>query len=195
MTTKLQYAKAQYNGMILLTSYTYRLFVQQGVMLKLKNIESDELYDKTKDTLDSLFLIISMFEQTKDLTIGQQAKIMELYEETKEQFQTFFGTEPLPFEEKAAIVTACFYGERYMNSKILHMSAIFNTDISNDFAKRMKFYDERIKLMDFTTHALSLGDPIDPKLTEKIESWYQNVASVKVQVSKDLERVPQFLTV
>lgn len=193
MNSNKEFAKAQYNGIILLSSYIHRLFVQQSVEVRLVENRQDTKQKRYKEMLDDLALIMSMFEQTKDLTIGQYNKLIQLYDETSHHFSQFFKKEPTNLSQKAAIVTASFYAERHLNEKIIHLSKLFDATIASDYEKRIQFYDERIKLMDFVVHALSLGEDLKPELVQQIELWYTNVISIKDPIIDDLSKVPLLL--
>ena len=195
MNTKQQMAKTQYNGIILLSSYIHRLFVQQSVAIRLLDEKQETKLNMFKGMLDDLALITSMFEQTKDLTVDQYKKLMAIYEKTNEQFPHFFKFEPTILSEKVAIIAASFYSERHLNEKIIHLSKLFDETITSDYEKRIQFYDNRIQLMDFVVHALSQGDDLKPELVQQIELWYNNVTSIKEPIIDDLSKVPMLLAV
>ena len=142
--------------------------------------------------LNDVSLMMSMFEQTKDLTVNQHDKLIEIYSQTNDQFSKYFKPEPT-FLEKVAIVASSFYGERHLNEKIIHLSKLFDVTIASDYEKRIQFYDERIKLMDFVVHALSQGDDLKPDLVQQIEMWYSNVNAIKQPIMDDLSKVPLLL--
>ena len=192
MYTNQQHAKTQYNGIILLSSYIHRLFVQQTIEIRLLNEKTHWKLDQYKEMLNDVSLIMSMFEQTKDLTVNQHDKLIEIYSQTNDQFSKYFKPEPT-FLEKVAIVASSFYGERHLNEKIIHLSKLFDVTIASDYEKRIQFYDERIKLMDFVVHALSQGDDLKPDLVQQIEMWYSNVNSIKQPIMDDLSKVPLLL--
>ena len=192
MYTNQQHAKTQYNGIILLSSYIHRLFVQQSVEIRLLNEQTYWNIDQYKEMLNEVSLIMSMFEQTKDLTVNQHDKLIEIYSQTNDQFSKYFKPEPT-FLEKVAIVASSFYGERHLNEKIIHLSKLFDVTIASDYEKRIQFYDERIKLMDFVVHALSQGDDLKPDLVQQIEMWYSNVNAIKQPIMDDLSKVPLLL--
>ena len=192
MYTNQQHAKTQYNGIILLSSYIHRLFVQQTIEIRLLNEKTHWKLDQYKEMLNDVSLIMSMFEQTKDLTVGQHDKLIEIYSQTNDQFENFFKIEPM-FLEKVAIVASSFYGERHLNEKIIHLSKLFDVTIASDYEKRIQFYDERIKLMDFVVHALSQGDDLKPDLVQQIEMWYSNVNAIKQPIMDDLSKIPLLL--
>lgn len=192
MYTNQQHAKMQYNGIILLSSYIHRLFVQQSIEIRLLNEKTHWKLDQYKEMLNDVSLIMSMFEQTKDLTVNQHDKLIEIYSQTNDQFSKYFKPEPT-FLEKVAIVASSFYGERHLNEKIIHLSKLFDVTIASDYEKRIQFYDERIKLMDFVVHALSQGDDLKPDLVQQIEMWYSNVNSIKQPIMDDLSKIPLLL--
>ena len=192
MYTNQQHAKTQYNGIILLSSYIHRLFVQQSVEIRLLNEQTYWNIDQYKEMLNDVSLIMSMFEQTKDLTVNQHDKLIEIYSQTNDQFSKYFKPEPT-FLEKVAIVASSFYGERHLNEKIIHLSKLFDVTIASDYEERIQFYDERIKLMDFVVHALSQGDDLKPDLVQQIEMWYSNVNAIKQPIMDDLSKVPLLL--
>ena len=192
MYTNQQHAKTQYNGIILLSSYIHRLFVQQSIEIRLLNEKTHWKLDQYKEMLNDVSLMMSMFEQTKDLTVGQYDKLIEIYSQTNDQFSKYFKPEPT-FLEKVAIVASSFYGERHLNEKIIHLSKLFDVTIASDYEKRIQFYDERIQLMDFVVHALSQGDDLKPDLVQQIEMWYSNVNSIKQPIMDDLSKIPLLL--
>ena len=192
MYTNQQHAKTQYNGIILLSSYIHRLFVQQSVEIRLLNEQTYWNIDQYKEMLNDVSLIMSMFEQTKDLTVNQHDKLIEIYSQTNDQFSKYFKPEPT-FLEKVAIVASSFYGERHLNEKIIHLSKLFDVTIASDYEKRIQFYDERIQLMDFVVHALSQGDDLKLDLVQQIEMWYSNVNAIKQPIMDDLSKVPLLL--
>ena len=192
MYTNKQHAKTQYNGIILLSSYIHRLFVQQSIEIRLLNEKTHWKLDQYKEMLNDVSLMMSMFEQTKDLTVNQHDKLIEIYSQTNDQFSKYFKPEPT-FLEKVAIVASSFYGERHLNEKIIHLSKLFDVTIASDYEKRIQFYDERIKLMDFVVHALSQGDDLKPDLVQQIEMWYSNVNSIKQPIMDDLSKIPLLL--
>ena len=192
MYTNQQHAKTQYNGIILLSSYIHRLFVQQSIEIRLLNEKTHWKLDQYKEMLNDVSLIMSMFEQTKDLTVNQHDKLIEIYSQTNDQFSKYFKPEPT-FLEKVAIVASSFYGERHLNEKIIHLSKLFDVTIASDYEERIQFYDERIKLMDFVVHALSQGDDLKLDLVQQIEMWYSNVNAIKQPIMDDLSKVPLLL--
>ena len=192
MYTNQQHAKTQYNGIILISSYIHRLFVQQSIEIRLLNEKTHWKLDQYKEMLNDVSLIMSMFEQTKDLTVNQHDKLIEIYSQTNDQYSKYFKPEPT-FLEKVAIVASSFYGERHLNEKIIHLSKLFDVTIASDYEKRIQFYDERIKLMDFVVHALSQGDDLKPDLVQQIEMWYSNVNSIKQPIMDDLSKIPLLL--
>lgn len=194
MTAKQLFAKTQYNGMILLSSYIYRLFVQQSVAIRLLDEKNETSLNRYKELLDDLLLIVSLFEQTKDLTNGQYNKIIRIYEETEKNFPQFFKLEPTTLSEKVAIVAASFYGERHLNEMIIRLRKLFDTTIASDYEKRIQFYNERIQLMDFVVHAFNQGDDLKPELERQIELWYAKITSIKEHVIDDLQKVPLLLS-
>lgn len=191
---KTAFAKAQYNGLIVFASYIYRLFVQQSIAVQLKDEETKDKADVYNTMLEDVAMVTAMFEQTKDLTIGQHQKLMQIYEQVHKVFPSFFVEEPATFTQKVAIVSASFYGERHLNEKIIHLGQLFNVKVSTDFERGIAFYNERVKLMDFVTLALSKGDELQPELIQQIETWYANVISIKDHVLSDLEKVPALLS-
>ena len=192
MYTNQQHAKTQYNGIILLSSYIHRLFVQQSIEIRLLNEKTHWKLDQYKEMLNDVSLMMSMFEQTKDLTVNQHDKLIEIYSQTNDQFSKYFKPEPT-FLEKVAIVASSFYGERHLNEKIIHLSKLFDVTIASDYEERIQFYDERIKLMDFVVHALSQGDDLKLDLVQQIEMWYSNVNAIKQPIMDDLSKVPLLL--
>ena len=192
MYTNQQHAKTQYNGIILLSSYIHRLFVQQTIEIRLLNEKTHWKLDQYKEMLNDVSLMMSMFEQTKDLTVNQHDKLIEIYSQTNDQFSKYFKPEPT-FLEKVAIVASSFYGERHLNEKIIHLSKLFDVTIASDYEKRIQFYDERIQLMDFVVHALSQGDDLKLDLVQQIEMWYSNVNAIKQPIMDDLSKVPLLL--
>ena len=192
MYTNQQHAKTQYNGIILLSSYIHRLFVQQSIEIRLLNEQTYWNIDQYKEMLNDVSLIMSMFEQTKDLTVNQHDKLIEIYSQTNDQFSKYFKPEPT-FLEKVAIVASSFYGERHLNEKIIHLSKLFDVTIASDYEKRIQFYDERIQLMDFVVHALSQGDDLKLDLVQQIEMWYSNVNAIKQPIMDDLSKIPLLL--
>lgn len=192
MTTKLNFAQQQYNGIILLSSYIERLIVQQSVYVRLGAADEKKL-NEYKYIADDLHIILQVFENTKDLTVGQFNKLMDIYTHINQLFPAFFNKSPLTSTEQVALVTASFYGERHLNQKIIHLGKLFNAPISVDFEKRMDFYDERINLMEFVVLALSKGDEIDSRLIKHIATWTKNVLKIRKDIVKDMDKIPVLL--
>ncbi len=183
----------QYNGIILLSSYIHRLYAQQSIEVRLLDKDEHTKLLRFKEMLDDILLIMSMFEQTKDLTTGQNNKLLQLYDEACQHFPQFFKIEPTSLSEKVAIVVASFYGESHLNGKIIQLSTLFDTTLASDYKKRVQFYNERIKLMDFVVQSYSRGDDLKEELVRQIEVWYSNVTSIKQPIIDDLHKVPLLL--
>lgn len=193
MANLMQLAKTQYNGMILLSSYIERLYVQASISKQLGDHHDEQRAPQFKQYYEDLSMIMAVFEESKMLTEHQLNKMLDIYEEVNAQFQSFFKVGEPTLSEKVALIAASFYGERHLNEKIIRLSQLFDAKISTDYERRIGFYNDRIKLMDYVVIALTKGDPLKPELLEQLDTWYGNITSIQEHVVTDLTKVPQLL--
>ena len=187
-------ARVQYNGMLLLASYVQRLHVFYATLQHVENKTYPEI-DEAKDMFESLNLMMPMFESTKTLTISQFDKITEITEKTTDMMKQYFQPLNTSFGYKTALVASTLFGEQLMNNGVIRLGKLFNEEISSDFEKRVKFYDERTRLLQIVVTLLKDGKMPDETIVKIVENFFEGIIVKKDVVLGDLQNVTPMIKV
>lgn len=180
--------RVQYNGMLLLASYVQRLHVFYATLQHVENKEYQQLQEQ-KEAFDSINAIMPMFEVTKTLTMTQFDKMQELTASTIEAMQHYFQPLNTSFGYKVAIVTSTFFAEQMMNNGIIRLSHIFKEEISQDFDRRVKFYEERTKMMQIVVLLLKDGKMPEDDIVKTVEKFYDGIMKNQKLIIDDLQKI------
>ena len=180
--------RIQYNGMLLLASYVQRLHVYYATLQHIEQKMYPQLQQQ-KDAFDSINAIMPLFEATKTLTMTQFDKMQELTSQTTEAMQHYFQPLQTSFGYKVAIVTSTLFGEQMMNNGVIRLSHLFKEEISSDFDRRVKFYEERTKMMQIVVHLLKDGKMPEDNIVKIVEQFYEGIMKQQQVVLDDLNRI------
>ena len=186
-------AKTQYNGIILLTSYLQRIFVAETIYRKCSQHHSAARFELSQALLDEVHTIVPVFEETKNLTDAQIQQLQVITNRTIDLMQGYFKLMPQNFNDKLAVVGSSLYGEQLMNSGILRLGELFGIDINKDFHMRVKFYEDRTKVIDVIVHQISDGGHPDESIVKPIETWYNDIISQKDHILNDMDQITQMI--
>ncbi|QCR32595.1 hypothetical protein [Lysinibacillus sp. SGAir0095] len=184
---------AQYNGMILLTGYLQRLFVAETIYRRIGEPYDQERFDKAKALLDETYTIMPVFEETKSLTPAQKIQLQLIAQQTDELMQTYFKQMPLTFKQKLAIVGSSLYAEQHVNSGIIRLGKMFNVEVNKDFHQRIKFYEQRTKMIDYLVFAFHHNEEVEEQFMKPIDPWFNDVMRNKDFVLDDFKQIAQLL--
>lgn len=186
-------AKTQYNGIILLTSYLQRIFVAETIYRKCSQHHSASRFELSQALLDEVHTIIPVFEETKSLDKAQIEQLQVMTNKTIDLMHGYFMLMPQNFIDKLALVGSSLYGEQLMNSGILRLGELFGIDMNKDFHMRVKFYEDRTKVIDVIVQQISDGKQLDEAIVKPIETWYSDILHQKEHVLKDMDQIAQMI--
>lgn len=185
--------KTQYNGMILLTGYLQRLFVSETIYRRLDECHNQERLKLAKELLDEAYTILPVFEKTHTLTNEQKGQLQNIAATTNELMTTYFKDEPYSFNEKIAIVGSSLYAEQHVNAGIVRLGQLFNVEVNRDFHMRIKFYEDRTKMIDYLVYTIEQKEHFDEKMSNVIDSLFNDVMRNKEFILNDFKQIPQML--
>ncbi|MCM3388365.1 hypothetical protein LG296_10005 [Ureibacillus chungkukjangi] len=185
--------KAQYNGIILLTGYLQRVFVAETILERVGEPYNQERYDIAKALLDDAYTILPVVEETKTVSQDQKKKLEIIAKHTGELMKTYFKQMPLTFNEKLAIVGSSLYAEQHVNAGIVRLGELFNIQVNKDFHQRVKFYEQRTKMIDYLVFTLNQKEELEEQFTKPIDPWFADVIRNKDLILEDFKQVGQLL--
>lgn len=192
MITQQHYeASIHYNGIILLSAYLQRQYVYRTIQVRL-NGASEEPLNKVKNMLDHTEAMLGIFEESKDLMDGQRNKLKTFANEVALMMQNYIKEDP-DFKERLAVVGSTLYSEQLMNNGIIKLGYIFKQKIGNDFPARVKFYEERTKVIDVMVQLVSEGKEIEKGMQDILNKWYDGIANQKKGILEDLSKISEML--
>lgn len=192
MITQQHYeASVHYNGIILLSAYLQRQYVYRTIQVRL-NGASEEPLNKVKTMLEHTELMLNIFEESKDLMDGQRNKLKSFADEAALLMQNYIKEDP-DFKERLAVVGSTLYSEQLMNNGIIKLGYIFKQNIGKDFPARVKFYEERTKVIDVMVQLVSEGKEIEKGMQDILNKWYDGIASQKKGIMEDLSKINEML--
>lgn len=192
MITQQHYeASVHYNGIILLSAYLQRQYVYRTIQVRL-NGASEEPLNKVKNMLEHTELMLSIFEESKNLMDGQRNKLKSFADEVALLMQNYIKENP-DFKERLAVVGSTLYSEQLMNNGIIKLGYIFKQNIGKDFPARVKFYEERTKVIDVMVQLVSEGKEIEKGMQDILNKWYDGIANQKKGIMEDLSKINEML--
>lgn len=181
-------ASVQYNGMLLLASYVQRLHVFYATLQHLENKTYPEL-EQQKEAFESLNAMMPMFEATKSLTMTQFDKMQQLIEQTTKAMDDYFQPLNMSQSYKIALVASTFFGEQLMNNGVIRLGKLFNEQVGPDFEKRIKFYEERTRMMQAVVHVLKEGKTPEQKILQIVDDYYNGILKRQDMILSDLQKI------
>lgn|SRR5690606_9832495 len=192
MITQQHYeASIHYNGIILLSAYLQRQYVYRTIQVRL-NGASEEPLNKVKSMLEHTELMLNIFEESKELMDGQRNKLKSFADEVALLMQNYIKENP-DFKERLAVVGSTLYSEQTMNNGIIKLGYIFKQNIGKDFPARVKFYEERTKVIDVMVQLVSEGKEIEKGMQDILNKWYDGIANQKKGIMEDLSKINEML--
>ncbi|KGR74856.1 hypothetical protein [Ureibacillus sinduriensis] len=186
-------SKAQYNGLILLTGYLQRVYVAETIYRRVGEPYDSERFEKAKALLDEAYTILPVFEETKKLTAAQKIQLQLIAQSTDKLMGSYFKQMPLSFNQKLAIVGSSLYAEQHVNSGIIRMGELFNIEVNKDFHQRTKFYEQRMKMIDYLVFTLHHEQEPDEQFKKPVDPWFNDVMRNKDFIMADFKQVGQLL--
>ncbi|RHW38234.1 hypothetical protein D1B33_04935 [Lysinibacillus yapensis] len=184
---------SQYNGMILLTGYLQRLFVAETIYRKIGETHDEARYERVKSLLDEAYAILPAFEETKNLTKAQINQLQLIAQQTEEFMKSYFKELPYTFKQKLAIVGSSLYAEQHVNAGIIRLGKLFNVEVNKDFHQRIKFYEQRTKMIDYLVATLQQNEEPEEQFTKPIDPWFNDVMKNKEFLLDDFKQVAKLL--
>lgn len=191
MTEQHYEASIHYNGIILLTAYLQRQYVYRTIQVRLSGA-SEEPLNKVKTMLEHTEAMLGVFEESKSLMDGQRNKLKSFSAEVAMMMQNYIKEDP-DFNERLAVVGSTLYSEQLMNNGIIKLGYIFKQNIGKDFPARVKFYEERTKVIDVMVQLVSEGKEIDQGMQNILNKWYDGIANQKKGIMEDLSKINEML--
>ncbi|TSI05267.1 transcriptional regulator [Lysinibacillus sp. BW-2-10] len=188
-------AKTQYNGMILLTGYLQRLFVVETIYQRLKVPHEAERLEQVKFLIDETHKILPVFEKTKTLTEVQRDELHFILRQIENLMADYFKESSCSFNEKLAIAGSSLYAEQHVNKGIIRLGEVFNQEINKDFHKRIQFYEQRTKMIDYLVHTLAEGKEPEEQFMKPVEPWFDNVMQNKELILKDIKQIEKMIEI
>ncbi|HWL13093.1 MAG TPA: hypothetical protein VNQ57_08870 [Ureibacillus sp.] len=185
--------RAQYNGLVLLTGYLQRVFVAETIHERVGEAFDQKRYDLAKALLDEAYTIIPVVEEAKIITLEQKKQLTIIAEQTELLMKDYFPQQPLSFNLKLAIVGSSLYGEQHVNAGIVRLGELFKAEVNKDFYHRMKFYEERMKMIDYLVFTLNQGEVPEEQFMKPIEPWFLDVMKNKDLMLEDFKQIAQLL--
>ncbi|HWK24785.1 MAG TPA: hypothetical protein VNS08_17360 [Ureibacillus sp.] len=185
--------KAQYNGIILLLGYLQRLFVAETIYERVGEPFEQNRLDLAKSLLDDTYKIMSVVEKTQLLTVEQKKQLELISQQTEELMKTYFQPLPYTFNQKLALVGSSLYAEQQVNAGIIRLGDKFNVQVNKDFHQRMKFYQQRTKMIDYLVSKLQQKEELEEQYTKPIEPWFNDVMMNKELILEDYKQIAQLL--
>lgn len=174
--------------MLLLASYVQRLHVFYATLQHLEDKTYPQI-EEQKKAFESLNLMMPMFETTKILTMSQFNKLQELTEQTSVAMEEYFQPLNTSQSYKIALVASTFFGEQLMNSGVLRLGQLFDEKVPEEFTKRIKFYEDRTRMMQAVVHVLKEGKTPEEKIMQIINDYYNGIISRKESIIGDLQKI------
>ncbi len=185
--------KAQYNGIILLTGYLQRVFVAETILERIGEPFDQKRYDQAKTLLDEAYTVIPVIEETKTVTLEQKEKFKFIAEQAEQLIQGYFKELPLTFKEKLAIVGSSLYAEQHVNAGIVRLGELFEIEVNKDFHQRMKFYEQRTKMIDYLVFTLNQNEMPEEQFMKPIDPWFNDVMRNKDFILGDFKQIAALL--
>lgn len=183
----------QYNGMILLTGYLQRLFVAESIFHRLCKDYEAERFEKAKVLLDETYTILPVFEETYLLTDEQKGQLAAIANQTEELMTSYFKEGTYSLSQKIAIVGSSLYSEQHVNAGIIRLGELFNVEVNRDFHMRIKFYEQRTKMIDYLVQMLENKEQPEEPMLKVIDSLFNDVMRNKEFILNDFNQIATML--
>lgn len=179
--------------MLLLASYVQRIHVYYATLAHTEGTTFPQ-QQKAKEAFDSLNAILPMFEQTKILTETQQGKLVQIAEDVEEWMGNYFQVVQQSFNYRSAIVASTLFSEQLMNAGVIRLGKLFNEQISPDFERRIKFYEDRTKMIQFVIVKVKEGAEIEPAILKIVEDLYEAISKQEKVIISDVKKIIPMLS-
>lgn len=186
-------AVTQYNGIILLTGYLQRLFVAETIYKKIGENANEDRYSQLKGLLDESYAILPEVEKHQALTTVQMDRLQKIAAQTEELLRTYFKQTPYTFKQKLAIVGSSLYAEQHVNSGIVRLGEIFQIEVNKDFHQRIKFYEQRTKMIDYLVFVLEKNEEPEEQFKKPVDPWFEDVMKNKDYILGDFKKIAVLL--
>lgn len=174
--------------MMLLASYVQRLHVYYATRQHLEGQNFPQV-EKAKDAFESINAIMPMFEQTRLLTASQLEKLVELAEEVETMMESYFSAIDQTFNYRVSIVASTLFSEQLMNAGVIRLGKLFNEIISPDFERRVKFYEDRTKMIQYVVVMTKEGKEVPEEILKVVEDLYAAIQKQEQVIVGDIQKI------
>ncbi len=186
-------ATKQYNGIVLLTGYLQRLFVAETIYQRVGEHFDQERLATIHNLLDETYKVIPVFEQTHSLTETQKVQLQVVTEQVEQLMQSYFKPMDVSFTYKLAIVGSSLYSEQKVNAGIIRLGEIFKVEVNSDFHRRVQFYEQRTKMIDYLVGMLHEKKEIEEQFKKPVDPWFDDVMRNKDFILSDIKQIGELI--
>ncbi|SOC06337.1 hypothetical protein SAMN05880501_104250 [Ureibacillus xyleni] len=186
-------ATKQYNGIILLTGYLQRLFVAETIYERIGEHYDPERMAIIHNLLDETYKVLPVFEQTHTLTETQKVQLQVITEQVEQLMQSYFKPMAVSFNYKLAIVGSSLYAEQKVNAGIIRLGEVFKVEVNRDFHQRVKFYEQRTKMIDYLVGMLHQKKEIEEQFMKPVDPWFDDVMRNKDYILSDMKQIGELI--
>lgn len=180
--------RVQYNGMMLLASYVQRLHVYYATLQHMEGNSFPQV-EKAKDAFESINAIMPMFEQTRVLTASQLEKLEKVATDVDEMMGSYFSVIQQSFSYRVSIVASTLFSEQLMNAGVIRLGKLFNEIISPDFERRVKFYEDRTKMIQYVVGMTKEGKEVPEEILKVVEELYAAIEKQQQVIISDVQKI------
>lgn len=174
--------------MMLLASYVQRLHVYYATRQHLDGHALPQV-EKAKDAFESINAIMPMFEQTRVLTASQLEKLEKVATTVDEMMDSYFSAIEQSFSYRASIVASTLFSEQLMNAGVIRLGKLFNEIISPDFERRVKFYEDRTKMIQYVVGMTKEGKEVPAEILKVVEELYAAIQKQEQVIVSDVQKI------
>lgn len=174
--------------MLLLASYVQRLHVYYATRQHLEGQGFPQV-EKAKTAFESINAIMPMFEQTRVLTASQLQKLESIAEEVTTMMESYFSAVDQSFNYRASIVASTLFSEQLMNAGVIRLGKLFNEMISPDFERRVKFYEDRTKMIQYVVGMTKEGKEVPEEILKVVEELFAAIQKQEQVILSDLQKI------
>lgn len=178
--------------MMLLASYVQRLHVFYATRQHLEGQQFPQV-EKAKEAFESINAIMPMFEQTRVLTASQLEKLEKIAEEVDEMMGSYFSAIDQTFNYRASIVASTLFSEQLMNAGVIRLGKLFNEMISPDFESRVKFYEDRTKMIQYVVVMTKDGKEVAEEILKVVEELFAAIQKQEQVIISDVQKIKPML--
>ena len=178
--------------MLLLASYVQRIHVYYATLSHMEGKEFPQV-EKAKDAFESINAIMPMFEQTRVLTASQLEKLEKVAEDVESWMGSYFQAVQQSFNYRVSIVASTLFSEQLMNAGVIRLGKLFNEMINPDFERRVKFYEDRTKMIQYVVVMTKDGKEVPGDILKVVEDLYTAIQKQEQVIINDVHKIMPML--